>query len=270
VFVTPTILNRLAIRQAARSTSIGGLATLLCAGAPLYAEDYRRARDSFGLTIAQAYGQMESPLTITALPKHVYADVTHPRYAERMASVGYPQAVVQVRIAAPDDAPCAAGETGEVLVRGETVMRGYWRNPEATAETLRDGWLHTGDLGSMSADGFVTLKDRSKDLIISGGSNIYPREIEDVLMMHSDILEAAVVGRPHPDWGEEAVAFVVLKDGAVADPARLDRFCADHIARFKRPKAYRFTSTLPQSDYGKVLKSELRKMLAADAEGVVS
>jgi long-chain acyl-CoA synthetase len=140
-------------------------------------------------------------------------------------------------------------------------MDGYWQNPEAAAEALRGGWLHTGDLGSMDADGLLTLRDRSKDMIISGGSNIYPREIEEVLLRHPDLVEASVVGRPHPDWGEEVVAFLVARPGANVPLAELDRLCLDHIARFKRPRAYRFVESLPKNNYGKVLKTELRRVL---------
>jgi acyl-CoA synthetase (AMP-forming)/AMP-acid ligase II len=127
---------------------------------------------------------------------------------------------------------------------------------------LRGGCLHTGDLGSIDADGFLTLRDRSKDMIISGGSNIYPREIEEVLLRHPDLVEASVVGRPHPEWGEEVVAFVVAREGARVEPAALDRLCLDHVARFKRPRAYRFVEALPKNNYGKVLKTELRKTLS--------
>jgi long-chain acyl-CoA synthetase len=151
------------------------------------------------------------------------------------------------------------GETGEVLVRGDTVMAGYWRNPEATARTLRDGWLWTGDLGALDADGFLTLKDRSKDLIISGGSNIYPREVEEVLLRHPGVREVAVVGRPDAEWGEAVVAFVVADAGT--DAAALDAWCLQHIARFKRPCLYRFVDALPKNNYGKVPKTTLRQWL---------
>jgi long-chain acyl-CoA synthetase len=125
---------------------------------------------------------------------------------------------------------------------------------------LRGGWLHTGDLGSLDAAGFLTIKDRSKDLIISGGANIYPREIEEVLLRHPAVAECSVVGRPHPEWGEEAVAFLVLK-GAVSS-MELDELCKANIARFKRPREYRFVEALPKNNYGKVLKTELRRLLA--------
>ena len=144
-------------------------------------------------------------------------------------------------------------------------MKGYWNNDAANAQALRDGWLWTGDLGSMDADGFVTLKDRSKDLIISGGANIYPREIEEVLLTHAAVLETAVVSRPHADWGEEVIAFVVKREGADVTAAELDQLCLDNIARFKRPKGYRFVEALPKNNYGKILKTELREQRQAGA-----
>jgi acyl-CoA synthetase (AMP-forming)/AMP-acid ligase II len=139
-------------------------------------------------------------------------------------------------------------------------MVGYWKNPNASAKTLRGGWLHTGDVGSMDADGFLTIRDRSKDMIISGGSNIYPREIEEVLLRHPAVAECSVVGRPHSEWGEEVVAFVVAREKVAT--AELDQLCLDNIARFKRPREYRFVEALPKNNYGKVLKTELRKLLA--------
>jgi long-chain acyl-CoA synthetase len=203
-------------------------------------------------------------MTITALAKRHHADRAHSRHRERLASVGLPQAVVEVTVRDPAGRALAPGEIGEVCVRGDVVMSGYWRNPEASASALRDGWLWTGDLGAFDADGFLTLKDRSKDLIVSGGSNIYPREVEEVLLRHEGVAEAAVVGRPDPEWGEAVVAFVVAR-GAAPDAAELDRLCLEHIARFKRPREYRFVERLPKNNYGKVVKSELRAMIAAPA-----
>jgi acyl-CoA synthetase (AMP-forming)/AMP-acid ligase II len=143
-------------------------------------------------------------------------------------------------------------------------MAGYLDDPAANAHALKDGWLRTGDVGVIDPLGFVTLKDRSKDLIISGGSNIYPREIEEVLLRAEGVQETAVVSRPHADFGEEVVAFVVAHPGAVPDEAALDRLCLDNLARFKRPRAYRFVEELPKNNYGKVLKTALREMLAKE------
>ena len=159
------------------------------------------------------------------------------------------------------------GEVGEVVTRSDCVMSGYWGNEAASAAALRDGWLHTGDLGSVDAGGQLSLRDRSKDLVITGGSNVYPREIEEVLLRHVGVAECSVVGRPHPDWGEEVVAFVVARAGAPVDAGALDRLCLDNVARVKRPKAYRFVEELPKNAYGKVLKTELRRVLGEEPGG---
>jgi len=147
------------------------------------------------------------------------------------------------------------------------VMIGYWDQPEASAEALRGGWLHTGDVGSFDQQGYLTLRDRSKDLIISGGMNIYPREVEEALLRHPGVGAVSVVGGPDPEWGEAVIAFVVAADSAVPPSITdLDQTCLDHIARFKRPKEYRFVDALPTNNYGKVVKRELRDQLWAEAE----
>ena len=218
-----------------------------------------------GPRFVQIYGQGETPMVATALSRRHIADAAHPRHLERLASVGVAQTPVQVRVADEQGRTLAPGEVGEVLVRGDTVMAGYWRNAEATAAALRDGWLWTGDVGSLDGDGFLTLKDRSKDLLISGGSNIYPREVEEVLLTAPGVAEAAVVGAPDPEWGEVVVAFVVPRPGTRVDETALDAHCLARIARFKRPKRYVVVDDLPKNNYGKVLKTELRARLAAAA-----
>jgi acyl-CoA synthetase (AMP-forming)/AMP-acid ligase II len=200
-------------------------------------------------------------MTITHLSREVHADRNHPRWEQRLASAGIADACVEVRVVDEKGHRVPTGEVGEIVVKGDTVMSGYWNNPEATARSLRQGWLWTGDVGAFDEDGFLTLKDRSKDMIISGGSNIYSREIEDVLNLHPAVAECSVVGRPHPDWGEEVVAFVVARPGVKLTPAELDKLCLDNIARFKRPKDYRFVDALPKNNYGKILKTELRTLL---------
>ena len=201
-------------------------------------------------------------MCITALSREDVADRRHPRWRARLASVGRAQSVVEVRIGDAAGGEVARGEAGEIMVRGAAVMPGYWQNPEATAKTIVDGWLCTGDLGFMDEDGYVTMQDRSKDLIISGGTNIYPREVEEVLLLHPDVEEVSVVGRPHAEWGEDVIAFIVLASGARLNTAALDMHCLDHIARFKRPKDYFVLDALPKNNYGKVLKTELRAMLS--------
>ena len=256
-FAAPTMVKRLLVDDSGTGTA--NLKLIVYGGGPMYVEDTLAALDRFGPKLSQLYGQGESPMTITALPAAVHADSDHPRWMQRLASVGTPQSAVEVRVAGEDDEPLAAGETGEVLVRGNTVMSGYWENPAASADALRGGWLHTGDVGAFDEEGFLTLKDRSKDVIISGGANIYPREVEEVLMRHPSVAEVAVVGRPNREWGENVVAYVVPEPGAVVDGATLDRFCLEHLARFKRPRIYRSVEALPKNNYGKVMKRALRE-----------
>ena len=167
---------------------------------------------------------------------------------------GRPYACMEVMIADGDDRALPSGESGEILCRGDAVMSGYWRDDAASAATLRGGWLHTGDVGALDADFYLTLKDRSKDLIISGGANIYPREVEEVLLTHAGVREVSVIGRPDAEWGEVVVAYVV----GDAPAGELDALCLSAIARFKRPKDYVFIDALPKNNYGKILKTELR------------
>lgn len=259
-FAAPTMVRRLAADEALAGADLSGLKTIIYGGAPMYLADLEAALATFGPRLAQIYGQGETPMTITGLSLKDHADTGHPRWRERMQSVGFPRTDVEVRVADADGRPLAAGEPGEVLVRGAVVMAGYWNQPDETAEALRDGWLHTGDVGSLDEDGFLTLHDRSKDLIISGGMNIYPREVEEALLRHPHVEAVAVVGRPDPEWGESVVAFVV-HDGTEPPVVELDRVCLDSIARFKRPKDYHFVDALPTNNYGKVLKRELRERL---------
>lgn len=260
-FFAPTMINRLINSPGLTEVDLTNLKTIVYGGAPMYVEDCLKALDRLGPKLVQIYGQGESPMTITAVSREVHADREHPRYRERLASVGPAQEGVEVRTTDPDDNDVAIGEIGEILVRSDVVMKGYWQNPEASSAALRGGWLHTGDMGAFDEDGFLTLKDRSKDVIISGGSNIYPREVEEVLLRHAGVLECSVVGNPHPDWGEEVVAFVVPKPDATVSEAELDELCLENIARFKRPKSYHFIEALPKNNYGKVLKTELRERL---------
>ncbi len=257
-FAAPTMVKRLL--EHPEYTDTTNLKIIIYGGGPMYIEDCISGLQRFGSKLVQIYGQGESPMTITALSSRIHADDTHPRWRERLSSVGLPQSAVEVRVADDTDQPLPTGETGEILVRGQTVMSGYWQNPEATAQALRNGWLHTGDFGSFDAEGFLTLKDRRKDLIISGGNNIYPREVEEVLLKHPQISEVSVIGRADREWGETVVAYVVANSADSIDTASLDQLCIKHIARFKRPRHYRIVKSLPKNNYGKVLKTELREI----------
>jgi long-chain acyl-CoA synthetase len=253
MFAAPTMIKRLTESKADCDPS--NIRTIVWGGAPMYVEDAVRALDRFGPRFAQIYGQGEAPMTITTLTKEDIADRAHPRWNERLGSAGRPYACVDVMVADSEGRPLPVGETGEICARGDVVMPGYWQNPDASAKAIKNGWLFTGDVGALDAEGYLTLKDRSKDVIISGGSNIYPREVEEVLLKHNRVREVSVIGRPDAEWGEVVVAYVVGE--TTADD--LDRLCLDEIARFKRPKDYVFVDQLPKNNYGKILKTELRE-----------
>ncbi|MCB2010483.1 MAG: AMP-binding protein [Geminicoccaceae bacterium] len=260
MFAAPTMVKRLTRHVREHGGDWRNLKTVVYGGAPMYLADLDEAHATFGHRFAQLYGQGESPMTITALDKAAHANTGHPRYRERLQSAGTAQTVVEVRIGDAQGLALPKGERGEIMARGASVVPGYWRDPEATRRTMGDGWLRTGDVGEMDEDGFVTLKDRSKDLIISGGTNVYPREVEEVLLRHAGIREVSVIGIPDPEWGERIVACIV--EASPTEDCELDRHCLDHIARFKRPKTYLRLTGLPKNNYGKVLKTELRARFA--------
>jgi acyl-CoA synthetase (AMP-forming)/AMP-acid ligase II len=241
-FFAPTMVVRLLASPALEGADMANLKTIVYGGGPMYVADLLRGLERLGPVFVQIFGQGEAPMTITGTPRAMHVDTGHPRYLERLASVGIARTDVEVKVFDAEDRELPPGEIGEVVLRGDVVMKGYWENAQATAKALANGWLHTGDMGAFDADGFLTLKDRSKDMI---------------------------VGRPHPDWGEAVIAFIVREaaapaDGGAVDEAALDALCLENIARFKRPKEYRFVAALPKNNYGKVLKTELRAWLAAE------
>jgi long-chain acyl-CoA synthetase len=261
MFAAPTMVNRLVDSSTFMSANLDHLKAIVYGGAPMYLADIRRALDGLGPKLAQIYGQGESPMTITALPKEFHEDDGDPGYLDRLASVGFARTGVEVRVVDPEGHALESGDVGEVVVRGDVVMSGYWRDERATASALRDGWLYTGDVGAFDGRGFLTLLDRTKDMIISGGSNIYPREVEEVLLAHPSVREVSVIGLPSPEWGEEVVAFVATNEGKEISPDELDNLCLEHIARYKRPKQYIFVESLPKSSNGKILKTRLREIM---------
>jgi fatty-acyl-CoA synthase len=250
-FLAPTMVQRLV--QTSRPCP-PNLRTIVYGGGPMYVDSLKKAMAAFGPIFVQLYGQGEAPMTITGLRRadHIGADDAI------LGSVGYARSGVDVAVLRDDGTPAGVGEIGEIVCRGDVVMVGYWNNPQATGKTLQDGWLRTGDMGSFDDRGFLTLRDRSKDVVISGGSNIYPREVEEILLEHPGVEEAGVVGAPDEEWGEVVVAFIV----GSASPSELDAHLLERIARFKRPKRYEFIDELPKNSYGKVLKRELREKLS--------
>jgi acyl-CoA synthetase (AMP-forming)/AMP-acid ligase II len=246
-FLAPTMLRR--VVDEARGAALPSLRSVVVGGAPLYQEDLRAAVGVLGPIVTQMYGQGEAPMTITVMPASEALD--HP------GSCGRAFHGVRVRIADPDGEPVPDGADGEVLVRGDVVMRGYWDNPDATAATLAEGWLHTGDIGHLDA-GYLHLTDRAKDVIITGGSNVYPREVEEVLLTHPAVREVAVVGVPDPEWGESVRAFVVAAGDPT--PGELVQYCRERLASFKKPRAVILVTELPKNAAGKILKRELRRL----------
>ncbi|VVO58373.1 Long-chain-fatty-acid--CoA ligase [Pseudomonas fluorescens] len=265
LFAAPTMVKRM-VEQARQQGYAGeGLKTIVYGGAPMYLADLQDAVDTFGPRLVQIYGQGESPMTVSALPRKVITDRNHPEWARRASSVGLAQSCIEIRIVDAERKNLGAGQTGEIAVRGATVMHGYWRNEASTREALVDGWLFTGDIGYLDAQGYLTLTDRSKDVIITGGSNVYPREVEEVLALHPDVFEVCVVGEPDAEWGESVVAFVVARESCRLDAAQLNSWFIERMASFKKPKKYVFRSELPKSGYGKILKTDLRQWLKAAA-----
>jgi acyl-CoA synthetase (AMP-forming)/AMP-acid ligase II len=231
----------------------------MCYGAsPIAPVLVRRALDAFGPRLAQTYGQAEAPMAITCL---------QPDEHDREGCAGKPYTLVEVAVVGDDDHHLAPGNEGEVVTRGQHIMAGYWNRPDETAEVIRDGWVHTGDVGVFDDEGFLYLRDRKKEMIISGGYNVYPREIEDVLSTHPNVREAAVVGLPDQRWGERVHAVVVLREPAVTSTGEILDYVAKRVAGYKRPRSCEVvTDPLPKSGAGKLLRREVRDRICAAAE----
>jgi len=225
----------------------------------MYVEDLKRAMKKLGSAcLVQIFGQGESPMTISYLPSRDHVLEGTPEQMNRLASAGIARTDVEIKIIDSKGRELPIGEMGEIVTRSDLVMKGYWRNPEATAETLRNGWLHTGDVGYIDERGYLFIMDRSKDMIISGGENIYPREIEEVLMRHPAVREVAVIGVPDAKWVEAVKAVVALVPGKSATENELIEFCKQNIASYKKPKSVDFIDELPKNNYGKIMKRDLR------------
>jgi acyl-CoA synthetase (AMP-forming)/AMP-acid ligase II len=259
-FLAPTMVQRLRLALPANQKPPAGLRSIVYGGGPMYVQELKQSLAALGQVFTQIYGQGESPMTITWLRREDH--LSHDDAV--LGSVGVSRTGVEVRVVDDSGQDVVTGEIGEIIVRGDVVMSGYWRNPLGSAEALRDGWLYTGDMGSQDARGYITLRDRSKDVVISGGSNIYPREVEEALLKHPGVSEVSVVGQRDEEWGEVVVAFVVPVPGSTLDSVALHAHCLEHIARFKRPKHYVMLDALPKNSYGKVLKRSLRDLLITD------
>mgnify|MGYP001202670280 FL=1 len=256
-FMAPTQIVKCLDEVDETRYDLSSLKAVCYGGAPIYVEHLKEAVRRFGPIWVQIFGQGECPITATVLPAS-----DHVRFAEtddpRLGSAGFPRTDVDVRVVDEHDNFLPPGQQGEVVVRGDVVMAGYWGDAAATAETLRNGWLHTGDVGVFDEHGYLHLLDRTKDVIISGGNNIYPREVEEVLITHPKVHNVVVVGVPDPYWGEAVRAVVVPEPGTSPTAQELIDYCTTRLASYKKPKAVDFVDDLPVSAYGKVLRREVR------------
>ncbi len=259
MFLAPTMVHMLTQSPARTDYDLSSLHTVFYGGGPMYVEQQQEALRAFGPIFVQLFGQGECPMCITSLHKEEHMTGGDPVKERRLASAGRETTGVRVRVVDDDDHDVLAGGHGEIVVRGDLVMRGYWNNPEATAETLRDGWHHTGDIGFLDKDGYLYITDRKKDMIISGGSNIYPREIEEVICAHPSVLEVSVLGVPDEKWGESVKALVVTRPGMSVSEAEIIEHCRRGLASYKKPSSVEFLEALPKNAYGKILKRELRE-----------
>ncbi|MBI2177893.1 MAG: long-chain-fatty-acid--CoA ligase [Candidatus Tectomicrobia bacterium] len=253
----PVTLIRLVDYPGLGEYDLGSLRLLTYGASPMPTEKLRKALGIFGMKLAQGYGQAEAMMTITCLTPEDHAHALAEN-SERLASCGRPYMTQEVRVVDEQDRELPRGEKGEVITRGKVCTAGYWNNPRATADAVRDGWVHTGDVGWMDEEGYLYLVDRKKDVIISGGENIYAREVEDVLNGHPAVAEAAVVGVPDEEWGEAVKAVVALKPGMRATGEEIIQFCKERLSSYKKPKSVDFLAELPRTAAGKISKKDLR------------
>jgi long-chain acyl-CoA synthetase len=253
-WMVPTQIRMILDSPALPTADLSTLKTIVYGAAPMYVEDLKEAIRRIGPIFVQLFGQTESPMTGTYMRAEDH--ILDGPGSERLASCGHSRSGSELAILDDDGRRLPPGETGEICLRGPAVMNGYWKRPDATAEALRGGWLHTGDIGRMDDLGYVYILDRNKDMVISGGLNVYPREIEDVLLRHPAISQAAVIGVPDEKWGE-AVKAVVVCDGQLSETDVI-AFAAAHLAGYKKPKSVDFVDDLPKTSYGKIDKKAIR------------
>ncbi len=255
----PTMIHSLLQLPNIGAFDLTSLQLILYAGSPMPVEVLRQALAVFPCGFAQLYGQTESgPFTTVLKPEDHVLDGPGAKL-ERLASCGKPSVNYEIRIVDNNDNDMPVGEVGEIIGKSEAMAIGYWQMPEATEEKLKNGWLHTGDLGRFDEDGYIYLVERKNDMIISGGVNIYPREIEEVLYRHPAVSEASVIGLPDEHWGEVVKAIIVLKRNVFATQEEIIEFCGKQLAGYKKPKTVEFWQELPKSSTGKILKKEIRK-----------
>lgn len=250
IFMVPTMVNLMIQDPAFDATKLSTLKSINMAGSPIAAAKLKNALDKAGTIFVETYGQVEAPMCITMMPRH--------ELPNRLESCGQIGPFVDVKIVNDEGIEMPHGEVGEIICKGSLVMKGYWNNDKATTDTLKNGWLHTGDLAWRDELGYVHIVDRKKDVIISGGVNIYPREVEEVLNLHPGVKETCVIGVDDEKWGESIVAYIVANGTEEVTTEALLELCKDHLASFKKPKEIHLVTELPKSSYGKILKRELK------------
>lgn len=256
--LAPTMIQMMLETLDRQAFDVSSLQTVCYASAPMSVALSRRARAIFGPIFMQIYGMTENGLG-SVLLKHQHVMDGDPAQVHRLASAGQPYLGTDLRIVRPDGSDCSVQERGDVWIRSKSLMQGYWKNPQATKEALVDGWFHTGDIGYFDTDHFLFIVDRKKDMIVSGGENIYSREVEEALLMHVAVLDAAVIGVPDPKWGESVMAFVVTKPGQAVSEADLITHCRSLIGSYKKPRHVQFLDQLPRlASTRKVDKKTLR------------
>ncbi|WP_373080724.1 AMP-binding protein [Zhongshania sp.] len=258
-FLPPTVIYRLLDIPNIEKLNFSSLRYFMYGAAPMSVEKLKRAIEVFGPVMTGGYGQTEAPASISFLTPDEHFENRRLASDERLTSVGRPNPLVRVEIMDGENGILPVGESGEICVRGDLVMKGYYKAAEKTAETIIDGWLHTGDIGHLDADGYLHITDRKKDMIISGGFNVYPSEVEQVLWSHEAVQDCAVIGVPDEQWGEAVKAVVELNSGASVDEADLIALCKTKLGSVKAPKSVDFVPALPRSPVGKVLKKDLRE-----------
>jgi long-chain acyl-CoA synthetase len=262
-FFAPAMLKMLLQVPGVEGYNYSSLRTLCFGGAPMTYNLFLECRRVFQCDFLQGFGQTEATTFVATMSQEEYRHIAeHPETQHKLTAVGKDFPGVRIRIVDDHDRDVPRGEVGEIIAQGDNVMIGYYKMPEATEETLRGGWLHTGDLGKFDQERYLYLVDRKKDLIISGGENIYSPEIEQVLLQLAGVMEVAVVGIPHEKWGEVPKAFVVQNPKAGLSETQIIEFCKKNLAGYKCPKAVEFLQALPRNAAGKVLKRNLRERQA--------
>jgi long-chain acyl-CoA synthetase len=248
-YAVPTIFIRFLNNPESRK-HLRGIRYVFSGGTSMPAEIVRQWVDAFGIPIHEAYGMTEAASLVTF--NHLFR--------HKIGSIGMPAGIIEVKVVDANDKEAKQGEQGEIIIRGPNVMKGYFEQPQETAAALRNGWLHSGDVGVFDPEGYLYIVDRIKDIIITGGENVFPKEVEDLLHQHRAVNECGVVGLPHHEYGEAVTAFVTLKPNMTVDERELIAFCKERIARYKVPKSIRFVADLPKTPQGKILRRELRKI----------